>query len=227
MMVDTFKRVEHKYYIPSRYVEELKYCLSKIMLEDKNNIDGGYKITSLYFDTPNDDDLNQKLNGIIYREKYRIRIYNQNDIFGKFEVKRKLNQTIEKHSLELSHEEINQITSGNFSVLEKDPNLAYVAHRMSYQNYTPKSIVEYFRHAYYLPLNNIRVTIDSNLCNYGFKNDFLNIEKLTPNKVKRRGHEILEVKFNQFIPKYILELLILDYLISYGLIENIKYYNQV
>ena len=75
-MNNQFKRVEYKYFVPSKYVDDLKFCLSKIMLEDKNNkLSKGYKITSLYFDTPDDQDLNQKLNGVIYREKYRIRIY--------------------------------------------------------------------------------------------------------------------------------------------------------
>ena len=90
------KRVEHKFYIPSKYVDDLKFCLSKVMLEDKNNkTSGGYKITSLYFDTLDDQDFNQKLDGVIYREKYRIRIYDADRLFGKFEVKRKLNQSFQ------------------------------------------------------------------------------------------------------------------------------------
>ena len=69
------KRVEHKFYIPARYVNDIKFCLSKIMLEDVNNKKSkGYKITSLYFDAHDDQDFNQKLDGIIYREKYRIRM---------------------------------------------------------------------------------------------------------------------------------------------------------
>jgi len=207
-MTDQLKRVEHKYFIPSKYVDDLKYCLSKIMIEDKNSkLSGGYKITSLYFDTPDDHDLNQKLNGVIYREKYRIRIYDKNSSFGKFEIKRKLNQTIEKYSLKLTSNEIKSIISGDYSVLYKDSEFAYAGYRMSYNQYTPKTIVEYYRYAYYLPLNNIRVTIDSNLSNYGFKDNFLDINDFTPNKVKRLGHDILEVKFNNQIPRYILDVL--------------------
>ena len=43
----------------------------------------------MYFDTPDDHDLNQKLNGVTFREKYRIRVYDKNSLFGKFEIKRK------------------------------------------------------------------------------------------------------------------------------------------
>lgn len=207
-MKDHFKRVEYKYFVPSKYVDDLKFCLSKIMLEDKNNqLSKGYKITSLYFDTLDDQDFNQKLDGVIYREKYRIRIYDKNMSFGKFEIKRKKNQTIEKYSLDLDFAEIESIISGDYSPLLKDSEFAYVAYRMKYQKYSPKTVVEYYRHAYFLPLNNIRVTLDSNLSNYGFKDNFININKLTPNKVKKLGHDILEVKYNDSIPRYILALL--------------------
>jgi hypothetical protein len=202
------KRLEHKFYIPSKYVEDLKFCLAKVMLEDKNNkASGGYKITSLYFDTLDDQDFNQKLDGIIYREKYRIRIYDSDKVFGKFEVKRKLNQVIEKISIELSESDIQNIISGNYSTLKKHSDLAYVAYRMKYNNYKPKTIVEYLRQAYYLPINNIRVTIDSNLSSYGFKNEFSNIQSLKSNKIQKLGYDILEVKFNGSLPRSILEML--------------------
>ena len=48
------------------------------MLEDKNNeLSKGYKITSLYFDTPDDQDLNQNLMELFIEKKYRIRIYDK------------------------------------------------------------------------------------------------------------------------------------------------------
>ena len=78
---------------------------------------------------------------------------------------------------------------------------------MEYNNYKPKTIVEYFRQAYYLPMNNIRVTIDSNLSGYGFKNEFSNIKSLKANKIQKLGYDILEVKFNGSIPRSILEML--------------------
>jgi len=201
-------RVENKFYVPSKYIDDLKFCLSKIMLEDKyNKSPRGYKITSLYFDSIDDRDLNEKLDGIIYREKYRIRIYDADNLYGKFEIKRKLNQTIEKISLELSEGDIHNIISGNYSALEQDPEFSYASYRMQYYNYKPKTIVEYYRNAYYLPINNIRITIDSNLSNYGFKNDFFNLKSFKSNTLQNPGYEILEIKFNESIPKSILNIL--------------------
>jgi len=207
-MTNKVNRLEHKFYVSSKYVDDITYCLSKIMMEDKHNQPhGNYNITSLYFDTPDDHDLNEKLDGVIFREKYRIRIYDQKSTLGKFEVKRKLNQVIEKLSIELSKSDIHNIINGDYSLLETSPDIAYVAHRLRYKNYSPKTIVEYSRRAFYLPINNIRITIDSGLSNYGFKNEFSNLESLIPNKIQNVGYEILEVKFNEFIPRTILDIL--------------------
>jgi len=114
---------------------------------------------------------------------------------------------IEKISIELSESDIQNIISGNYSTLKKHSDLAYVAYRMKYNNYKPKTIVEYLRQAYYLPINNIRVTIDSNLSSYGFKNEFSNIQSLKSNKIQKLGYDILEVKFNGSLPRSILEML--------------------
>ena len=107
----------------------------------------------------------------------------------------------------LSEEDIHSIISGNYSVLEKNPEFSYASYRMQYYNYTPKTIVEYYRKAYYLPINNIRITIDSNLSNYGFKNDFLNLKSFKSNTIQKSGYEILEIKFNESIPRSILNIL--------------------
>jgi hypothetical protein len=207
-MKHKIERVEYKYFIPSKYVDDLKYCLSKVMLEDGNNkLSGGYKITSLYFDSLDDKDLNQKLDGIIYREKYRLRIYDKDVSFGKFEVKRKLNQVIEKLSLELSSIDVKNVIAGDYSCLEADTDMSYVAKKLEYENYSPKAIIEYDRQAYYLPFNRIRVTIDSNLSNYGFKNEFSNFSHLRSHNIQKPGYDILEVKFEGSIPQSLLNLL--------------------
>ena len=120
--------------------------------------------------------INQKLDGIIYREKYRLRVYDKNTSFGKFEVKRKLNQVVEKLSMELTNVDVSNIITGDYSCLMNNADMAYVAYKLSYDNYSPKTIVEYFRKAYYLPFNRIRLTIDTGLSDYGFKDEFSNLD---------------------------------------------------
>ena len=51
----------------------LRQRLSAVMKRDPHAIGGLYEIRSLYFDNVNDKALNEKLDGVSVREKYRIR----------------------------------------------------------------------------------------------------------------------------------------------------------
>ena len=57
------------------------YSAVTVMKPDCHAVNGQYEIRSLYFDTPDDKALREKLDGVITREKYRIRLYN-NDPSG-------------------------------------------------------------------------------------------------------------------------------------------------
>lgn len=47
--------------------------------------DGSYRVTSLYFDTPYDTALREKLDGVDRREKFRLRYYGERPDFLKLE----------------------------------------------------------------------------------------------------------------------------------------------
>ena len=53
--------------------------------------DGSYRVTSLYFDTPYDTALREKLDGVDRREKFRLRYYGERPDFLKLEKKWKVN----------------------------------------------------------------------------------------------------------------------------------------
>lgn len=200
-------RQEFKYYIKKSDVAHIKNFLSANLFEDSNSINGSYKISSLYFDTFNDDDLNQKLDGIKYREKYRLRTYNGDLKTAKFEIKRKLNNCIEKISVSLNEEDAKNIQKGDFTPLDKYAVLDYVPHRMNYLGYLPIGIVSYERYAYYLPINNIRITIDCNLATNGFSSHLSEIKSIPLHGVQNKNLEILEIKYEDFIPDSILVFL--------------------
>ena len=56
--------------------EILKQRLNMVMDIDKNsvNLDNTYYIRSLYFDDPSSSAYYEKLNGVLYRTKYRINV---------------------------------------------------------------------------------------------------------------------------------------------------------
>ena len=71
-------RHEWKHVISYTDMLVLRQRLKAIMRVDRNAVDGKYFIRSLYFDTPTDTDLREKLDGVSRREKFRIRYYNHN-----------------------------------------------------------------------------------------------------------------------------------------------------
>jgi hypothetical protein len=200
-------RQELKYFITKADLPLITAFLESALIKDSYSINSSYKISSLYFDTINDDDFVQKLDGIMYREKYRIRIYNDDLHTAKFEIKRKLNNCIQKISSKITKVDVENVYYGDYSPLEKYENIEYVSHRMAYLCYQPINIVTYDRKAYLLPINNIRVTIDSNLRTHGFHTDLSDLENLPVTNIQKNGLDILEIKYENSLPSFITDFL--------------------
>ena len=72
------KRQELKYYVNAIEADRMRGLFSKMLFSDKNTKDNhGYLVSSLYFESYDDRNLDEKLDGILSRRKYRIRIYNK------------------------------------------------------------------------------------------------------------------------------------------------------
>ena len=68
--------------------------------------------------------------------------------------------------------------------------------------YKPKVIVEYHRVALVLPVSNIRITFDTNLrSNINHLDLFSTVKDTMP--VIIEGKQILEVKYDEFLPSYV------------------------
>ena len=67
-------RKEKKFLINIEEQKKYSAWLEKIMIQDKHNGADGYIIRSLYFDTLNDKDYEEKEQGIQLRRKIRLRI---------------------------------------------------------------------------------------------------------------------------------------------------------
>ena len=73
--MNTVMRQEKKYAIDIVEGSTLRSKLSRVMIPDKHNGPRGYTIRSLYFDTPDDSDYTDKIDGLELRRKIRMRIY--------------------------------------------------------------------------------------------------------------------------------------------------------
>ena len=183
----------------------LDYCLQRDPGGDQYN---EYAIRSLYFDTVFDDFLSEKLSGVENRQKYRIRIYRYSDKEIFLERKRKMGDLIQKSSVQITRRLCEQLISGDPRGLQtsSNPLLQDVYVQMRTRLLRPAVIVDYAREAYLHPAENVRITFDLGLRSGLYSFDLFNAELPTVSP-HDRNVEILEVKFDRYLPAHIAALL--------------------
>ena len=203
-------RHELKYVISDADAELLAIRLSAAMQPDPYAMKtgGGYHIRSLYFDDAFDSAVEEKVAGVQYRDKWRIRIYNFSDRVIKLERKHKNGQFIKKDSLTLSHRECNALIAGAYSFLlyrqEPFAKEAYAALRT--EGLQPKVLVDYYRQPFVFPLEDVRITLDRNIRTGYFSTDLFNPHAITYPATELLGQCVLEVKYNAYLDPYIASL---------------------
>ena len=96
-------RHEQKYYISPGDAQYLSLLLRRTMQTDPHaNARNEYHIRSLYFDDCFNSAMSDKLDGVMHRHKYRIRIYNFSDKIIRLERKSKRGDYISKLSCSIS-----------------------------------------------------------------------------------------------------------------------------
>lgn len=204
MNLDVY-RLEEKYILTKLQAEKLYSKLKKLLPGDEYNGYEPYRVRSLYFDSYYNDDYFDKLDGVKMRKKIRLRTYSADSDTVKLEVKQKEGANQRKRSLKISREDAIKLTHSDIQFLrEMDDELATsVYYIFAKEQYKPKTIVEYTRRAFQVPVNNIRITFDSDIdISEGNLNLFEKLESfLVP--YERRDIVILEVKYNHFLLSYI------------------------
>lgn len=202
-------RHELKYFINPAEVEALRARLRPVLALDSHCVGGRpYVIRSLYFDDINDSAFNEKQAGVMHRDKYRIRIYRYSDREIFLERKRKLGDLIQKSSVQITRRLCEQIIDGDPTGLQRanSPLLQDVYVQMRTRLLRPRVIVDYAREAYLHPAEDTRITFDLNLRSGLHSVDLFNprLPTVCPHD---RNVEILEVKFNNYLPDYVAGLL--------------------
>lgn len=200
-------RNEWKYYLSLWDASTTRARLADVMHHDANATDGGYTIRSLYFDDYWDSAYHDKIEGVQHRTKWRIRIYNYSDRTIKLERKVKDGAYIFKQDASLTHEEFDRVMYGDYAFLLASPQplcREFYAACVS-QLMRPKVIVDYEREPFVYDPGTVRVTFDSNLRAAAPTADIFNPELPTYTAVPF-GRTIMEVKFTEFYPQFVKEL---------------------
>ena len=196
-------RHELKHVISYSDVLQIRSKLQFVASHDKNTTDGkSYRIKSLYFDNYMDKALREKIDGINEREKFRLRLYNDNLSFIRLEKKSKKNSICFKETTIVTKEECKRLLDGDLEVLkENGSNLCLELYtKMHYQQLRPKTIVDYKREAFIYPMGNVRVTLDYDIRTSFDIYDFLREDQI---QVPATPAYVLEVKYDNFLPEII------------------------
>ena len=202
-------RVEKKYLVSEGQLLYLQKQLENYMAYDKYHPDGeAYTIRSVYFDDLSDSFLQENMDGTDNREKYRIRIYNNDFSDIHLECKSKLNGFTQKKKEKLTREECMCYINREMPVLKKEDGIlkkrVYALSRVS--RFQTVQIVEYERVAFVEKLGNVRVTLDRNISGTHQVDTFFD-EMIPAVPALPAGIHILEVKYDEFLPDHIRKVL--------------------
>lgn len=210
MAIEIFSRREQKYLITRYQYGQLVKCLMNYMRFDKYGHNGMYHVSSLYFDNPEKDIYFETKNKIKYRQKLRLRVYDEVDQNGTafFEIKQKHNNVVNKRRLLMpldeayrylengSEQDLKQYKTSNVQVLKE------IDYFISFYNLQPEMIVSYRRHAFHgLEDPELRLTFDLDLkCrnkDLALENGHYGTNFIDEDLV------ILEVKVNDSVPLWL------------------------
>lgn len=199
-------RHEWKHEIGYADLLALRARLRAVMGRDSHAVNGQYQIRSLYFDNLADKALREKINGVNYREKFRVRYYNGDTSLVLLEKKTKKNGLCSKEQTRLEKQAVRAIADGNMQGLagSSDKLVQELYRKMCMQGLRPRTIVDYTREPFVYGPGNVRVTLDYNIRTGLRCTDFLNPQCVTV--PAGDAPIILEVKWDAFLPAVIRDI---------------------
>lgn len=202
-------RHEEKYPLTAADAVMLKARLPLLLSWDPYHVDtqGRYEITSLYFDTPDDNALREKESGISRRKKYRLRRYDRDTEQILLERKYKSGDLVGKDAAFMTREQCERLLRGDAAWMigssERLIREFYLKWRL--QGLRPRSLVVYRREAYVTETGNIRITLDTDIRSGVRGTDFLSeAPSLMP---VQPGLCLLEVKYDHYLPQAIRDVI--------------------
>lgn len=204
-------RKELKFICDDRFLTQVENRIKTVMHRDSNQKGDCYNIRSIYFDSVDNTCFYENQAGIGTRKKYRLRIYDCSDNIIKAEIKSKYYDTTHKESATISKDQFMAMMNGDVAAVlnegdnGKNPALLKFCEKIAV-GYRPVSIVEYERNAYIYEPCNVRVTFDRNIGASSDFDSFFN-RQLGCCPMCETGLHVLEVKYDEFLPDYLLSLL--------------------
>lgn len=212
-----FNRFELKYFITLKQAELFKKALRAYLLADEHgNGNGHYPLASLYYDSPDFRCYWEKVDGVRFRRKLRIRRYEcdaplTEDTPVFVEIKQRLDRVTQKRRIILPYDDALRLCNDRQYPEDVAPDDKAVldeiyAYLWQY-NLRPVSIVHYERQAFIGTDYDIglRVTFDTSLSyqvhQLALHEEASHLPMLSPDRV------VMEIKVNERIPYWLTEMI--------------------
>lgn len=223
-------RHEYKYMIDARQEGLLQSKVLGVMQRDPHvRSDGSYLIRSLYFDDHHDTCLLENHSGSDPRSKFRIRYYNSDTGRISLEKKSKVRSMCLKESCMLTVKECEAFIQGDVPAVTEDmpTEKKKLLTEMRLRGLVPKVIVTYERIPFIYSGGNVRVTFDRKITSSKELNRFLSGD-YTERPVLSFGDSILEVKWDEILPRHLKDVLRLEGLhwIAFSKYSMCRIYHQ-
>lgn len=206
-------RFELKFLIDASHKKALMEQVVTGLTPDAHGEQGCYRVTSLYYDSPELRAYWEKLDGVAIREKVRLRYYGESPEQAFLEIKRRYYNQVIKHRVRLAAGPIEGLLDGESDLREAralSENTKSEAETLSRIHYlavrevlSGTAITTYLREAWEGPYDNrLRVTFD-HLCQAHFPGS----HRLAPENVGfplfPDTQILMEVKFNNRLPLWL------------------------
>ncbi len=200
-------RHELKYICSDAELTSMQLRLSHLMKRDPHTReDGTYLVRSIYYDDYDNSCFEANENGDNDRKKWRIRSYNCNSDRISLECKRKLNGMIQKSGCIITGEQYDFLTDRNkllhscrYINASNPPLLNEFLLLCQTTALKPVVIVQYERRPFIYHEGNVRITFDRSISSSGDIEGFFD-ENLRVRPVMPVGTQLLEVKYDEFLP---------------------------
>ncbi len=164
---------------------------------------GAYRVRSVCFDTPFDNALRDKIDGVSLRENYLIRLYNGDASYISLDKKSMMNNLCALQSCAVSEKEARCIAGGDIEWLRDcDRQLCRELYtRITSQDLKPATIIDCTCESFAYPTGNVRVTLNYDIRTCDFCADFLDPAILAI--PAGDSPVMLEIKWDDFLPDII------------------------
>jgi hypothetical protein len=214
--VRKFNRFELKYIITLQEAERVKTVLRRYLEPDEHgNNNGRYSLISLYYDSPDYRCYQEKMAGIRFRRKLRLRRYETGEVLTAetpifLEIKQRVDRVTQKRRATLPYQDALRLLNDRQLVDHMPDDKAIVEEIYAFlwhYNLRPATIVRYDRQAFIGTQYDIglRVTFDTTLT---FQAHPLHLHEQPAGLLMLPAYlTIMEVKANERVPRWLTEMI--------------------